>query len=518
MTVLQEFQDTESASSRGRTEFGKMLAFLSQHRSKCWTILVEKTDRLYRNIGDYALVDDRRVTVHFVKENTTISPESQSSDQLVHGIKVLMARNYSQNLGEETLKGMRQKAKSGMYPSNAPAGYRNTEDANGRRVIVPSSDAPVITLLFEEFASGRYSLKEMAAKARREGWKIGNRPLHKSTLHLVLRKRIYTGDFDWNNETYKGSHEPLVTRETWEQVQAILDRRAENKQHRIKHDFAFSGFVRCGHCGCHLVGELKKGRYVYYHCTGHRGKCPEPYTREEALQEQFATSLKELVIPPGVLPWLQEAVAESDLTQRGAHSRELSRLEEQHRRIDAKLQTLYDDRLDARITAESYDRKARDLRSQALELSRRIDNMRGNAPAPVDAAINVMELTSRAGELFLVQPAEEKQALLHLVLKSASWAHGQLQTEFENPFEALRCSNRLNQTKQKEIDMKVTDEEIWLPGMDSNHELDKILKCRNLLILKSRRSRQKHQKQVSGTKSVQRIFKPPALLPKCHVL
>ncbi|MGC9950217.1 MAG: hypothetical protein ABSF64_27955, partial [Bryobacteraceae bacterium] len=28
----------------------------------------------------------------------------------------------------------------------------------------------------------------------------------------------------------------------------------------------------CGHCGCSLVGEIKKKRYVYYHCTGYRGK------------------------------------------------------------------------------------------------------------------------------------------------------------------------------------------------------------------------------------------------------
>ncbi len=47
----------------------------------------------------------------------------------------------------------------------------------------------------------------------------------------------------------------------------------------------------------------------------------------------------------------------------------------------------------------------------------------------------------------------------------------------------------------------------WLPGMDSNHELDKILECRNLLILKSRSSRQKRQKQVSGTKSVQKVWR-----------
>jgi hypothetical protein len=43
----------------------------------------------------------------------------------------------------------------------------------------------------------------------------------------------------------------------------------------------------CGHCGCALVAEKKKGRYVYYHCTG---KCFEPYTREEVRDECFAES------------------------------------------------------------------------------------------------------------------------------------------------------------------------------------------------------------------------------------
>ena len=47
-----------------------------------------------------------------------------------------------------------------------------------------------------------------------------------------------------------------------------------------------------------LVGEIKKGRYVYYHCTGNRGKCPEPYTRQEVLNGAFANILRELVIPP----------------------------------------------------------------------------------------------------------------------------------------------------------------------------------------------------------------------------
>ena len=234
MKAVQEFLDVESASTSGRTGFGQMLAFLKKNRSKCQTILVEKTDRLYRNVPDYATVDELGVTIHFVKDGTILSPDSKSSEQFIHGIKVPMARNYSQNLGEETLKGMLQKAKRGLYPSNAPAGYRNVEGADGRRIIVPDNDAPTITRLFEEFRTGRYSLKTLAATARAEGWTVGGRRLHRSTLHLILRKRIYTGDFDWDGATYHGKHEALISQEVWDGVQALLDRRAQTKQHRIK--------------------------------------------------------------------------------------------------------------------------------------------------------------------------------------------------------------------------------------------------------------------------------------------
>ncbi len=462
MIILQEFVDVESASVGGRTGFGQMLAFLKKSGSKCRTILVEKTDRLYRNITDYGTVDGFGLTIHFVKEGCTLSPDSRSSEQFIHGIKVLMARNYSQNLGEETLKGMLQKAKAGLYPSCAPAGYRNAEGADGRNVIVPNDDAPTIRLLYEAFATGKYSLKDLTARAMLEGWTVRSHPLQKSLLHQILRKRIYNGDFDWNGVTYKGTHQALVDRETWEQVQTLLNRRAETRQHRIKHDFAFTGFVRCGHCQCCLVGELKKQKYVYYHCTGHRGKCPEPYTREEAMRDQFAASLRNLVVPPQVLTWLQEAVAGSDLNERAARENEVKRLEEEHRRVKAKLEASYEDRLEGRITTEMYDRKARELQSQSLELLRRVNEIRASAPTPAVEAIDLIRLTTRAADLFAVQPVQEKQRFLRLVLKTAIWQGGQLHTEFEEPSENLRRSNQLSTRKYKENGMATAQNEIWL--------------------------------------------------------
>jgi len=127
--ITEEFIDVESASKSGRTGFNAMLAYLRRQTS-CRAILVEKTDRLYRNLKDYAILDvkDWGLNIHLVKEGEILGPDSKSSQQFVHGIKVLVARNYSQNLGEETLKGMTEKARAGMYPSCAPVGYRNAMD------------------------------------------------------------------------------------------------------------------------------------------------------------------------------------------------------------------------------------------------------------------------------------------------------------------------------------------------------------------------------------------------------
>src|SRR3989442_9459018 len=52
LTIAREFVDVETAKQAGRGGFAEMLAFLKATPS-CGIILVEKTDRLYRNFRDY---------------------------------------------------------------------------------------------------------------------------------------------------------------------------------------------------------------------------------------------------------------------------------------------------------------------------------------------------------------------------------------------------------------------------------------------------------------------------------
>jgi DNA invertase Pin-like site-specific DNA recombinase len=129
-----------------------MVDYLKAHPS-VRVLLVEKTDRLYRNLKDWVTVDELEVEVHFPKEGVVQSRDSRSSEKFMHGIKVLMAKNYIDNLSEEARKGMQEKAEQGIWPTVAPLGYRNIVGADGKKIIEPDPEsAPIISRIFEWYA------------------------------------------------------------------------------------------------------------------------------------------------------------------------------------------------------------------------------------------------------------------------------------------------------------------------------------------------------------------------------
>src|SRR5262245_347597 len=107
-TVAQEYVDIETAKQTGRSAFGEMVSFLRK-KTSARVLLVEKTDRLYRNLKDWVTLDELDLEIHLVKEGVILSRDSRSSEKFMHGIKVLMAKNYIDNLSEEARKGMLEK-------------------------------------------------------------------------------------------------------------------------------------------------------------------------------------------------------------------------------------------------------------------------------------------------------------------------------------------------------------------------------------------------------------------------
>jgi site-specific DNA recombinase len=446
-----EFVETETAARAGRTAFGQMTQFLERH--SCRAILVEKTDRLYRNFKDWVRIDELGVPIHFVKENVVVGPDSRSADKFLHGIKVLMAKNYIDNLGEEVRKGMLEKARQGHWPSYAPVGYRNNPVTH--RIEPDPERAPVIAKVFEWYATGQYSLKAVTAKAAAAGLTntASGRPLVRAKIHQVLQNPIYCGDFRWLGKLYQGHHEPIVSRDCFKDVQDVFA--AANRPRYGKHQHAFAGLLTCGRCGSAYTAEVQKGKYVYYHCTGHRGRCGNTYVREEDLALLFGELVKRVRIPAELADAVASALRDSQSDKERFVLTTTMRLQQQQLLLRAKLDRAYDDRLSGQISEELWTRKSAELESQ-LETVR--TEMARHEHASHDyekTGLQILELAQSAYSQYVTQNAPEQARLLKILLSNCAFDRGSLIPTYNKPFDLLARGSETGD---------------WLLRLDSNQQ------------------------------------------------
>ena len=474
LAVAKEFVDVETAKQSGRVAFNEMVSYL-RCSATCRVVLVEKTDRLYRNLKDWVTIDDLDLEVHFVKEGVVLSPDSRSSEKFMHGIKVLMAKNYIDNLSEEVRKGMTEKAAEGVWPTKAPLGYRNVLGPDGKRAIEPDPEiSPIIQQVFDWYGTGRYSLNEIAAMARDAGLRFRGTEANvpRSTLHKILRSPIYQGDVQWSGRTYQGVHKPLVSRQLWAHVLEILSGHPGKHRSRSR-DFPFTGLLTCGHCGCCLTAEIKKGRYIYYHCTSFRGKCGEPYVRQEALEDKFTELLGGLRLDLEIQDWLTEALRESHIDERRFHNQAIARLHHEYSVAQRRMDAMYVDKLDGRIHASTYDRLAGEWRADQNRILRAIEEHQNANESYFEEGAQLLELASRCQELFARQAPSEKRKLLDFVLSNCSWRDGALTPTFRQPFDLIWETNLAAHRQAEKTAAGVSSggrSDIWLPDEDSNLE------------------------------------------------
>ncbi len=475
--VAQEYVDVETAKQTGRGAFGEMITYLKAHPS-VRAMLVEKTDRLYRNLKDWVTVDELNVEMHFPKEGVVLSRESRSSEKFMHGIKVLMAKNYIDNLSEETRKGMTEKAAQGFWPSNAPLGYRNVTREDGRKIIVPDETAaPIIRKMFEWYAWGNLSTQEVTKKARAAGlvFKKSGQRIPKSTVATILRNRIYTGRFDWDGRTYQGCHESIVPAELWERVQDVMDGRNARGAKTGRRDFAFSGLIACHACGCAVVGEIKKERYVYYHCTGYADKCRgnpascrRKYVREEVLEAQFTELLGRLKFDDEVLDWVRDALHASHADERREHEEAVKRLQAECKRLTDRIHAMYVDKLDGLVDTAFYDRMSNEWREEQARHQREIERHQSADKSYLDEGVALLDLARDAQRLFAKQQPSEKRRLLNFLLSNCTWEDGEVAATFRQPFDMLAETVTKARAERAAGAASVPAFENWLPGPDSN--------------------------------------------------
>jgi site-specific DNA recombinase len=428
MQIVREFIDVETAKITGRKQFCKMIQFLTKDRS-CRAVIVEKTDRLYRNFRDCVTLEELDVEIHLPKEGQVISKDSKSQAKLIHGIQVVIARNYIENLREEVKKGMREKAEQGIYPSRPPLGYHNNKLE--RSIEIDPRKAPVAKRMFELYSSGQYSLSGLRAVLKVE---LGVN-LAKSYLERLLKNPFYVGQFCWDGKLYRGTHPQLVSPDLFERTQDVF--RGHNKpRYRTRH-FAYRGLLTCAYDNCKVTAEIKKGKYIYYRCTQFRGKCELPYIREEELGVRLGKILQDIHIPGAVLAQLQESLLSDKGREEETRERQGrlfdQRLAQLHRRMDQA----YQDKLDGKISEEFWARKSSGWQVEEQQVLGSIQSLQVARPERLLDAARILELANKAYFLYVKQPPAEKAKLLMMVLSNCGIDAVSLYPTYRKPFDLI---------------------------------------------------------------------------------
>ncbi len=470
-TVVHEFVESETAKSTGRPAYNSMLSYMRKH-GDCRVILVEKTDRLTRNMADFITLDleNTGIEVHMVRENKVLSKDSSPSEFFMQDIQVAMAVFVSKNISAEAKKGMRAKAEEGLYPSVAPIGYTNTVNAQGVKVIVPDPvTAPLVTLLFEKYSIGNAPLLDLSKEMHELGMrsKRGNM-VGVSTIHKMLRNPIYRGKFIWKGIEYDGSHTPLVTSALWFKVQDVLAGRSVEKP-KQRYEFPYTGLMKCGECGCAITAERRKGKYSYYHCTEFKGKHNDPYVREEKLDMQFSHILKGLRIDDSIAQWIVDAIEANTADTRKTLTESRARLEAQRKRLRNRSEVLYDDRLDGRIDVTLFDKKSAEIRREIELIDEQLDSLDSDPYRDIlSKSKGILELAHNAHRLYLEAPGPEKRQLLQNLLWNCTLERGTVHPEFAHPLGVLFDTNaKWKASGAVSSDLSAVHS-IWHPVANSN--------------------------------------------------
>ena len=329
---------------------------------------------------------------------------------------------------EFTKAGMKQKLVQGEWPWKAPLGYVNkSEVVSGRRTrswVEPDpTTAPAISRLFDEAATGLYSMPELADLAQEMGLasRSGRRFTSERMLHL-LRNPFYKGivvGHAFEVET-AGIHEPLVDEEVWEQVQLKLAIRGKAPYRAHRHKHLLRGLVRCA-CGLAMTAEFHDGgKNAYLRCMSSANRryagCGQMGPRLDAIIGQVEEEiLPSLWVSDADLILVREELKGLLRKDHHALEAEVHILRTRSAHLKNRSRALLDMRLDGEITKEVFQEKKAELEVEEAKVIQRLDQVTSAIAQGEDDLERVLQVANELPVLWSKAGVEERRAILEAV-------------------------------------------------------------------------------------------------------
>ncbi len=369
LELYKEFIFDESAYMSNRIEFAKVVAFIKSEDGTV-ALCCDKVDRLSRDFltGVVELEKMRRigkVELHFASDGVQrIHRDSNAGEMFMFNTALNGAQYFSHSISDNTKRAFEQKRRAGQWTGPIRIGYRSIHldvEKRLRKDIVPDPErAHLIQKLFELYATGNYSITTLWEEMTRLGLRgLKGQILARSNIELILKDTFYIGIAQSKKYgPYPHYYARLITRELFDRCQAILRARRKRPSMEKAKPFIFKGLATCENCGCLMSPEIKKGRFIYYSCTNAKGVCKREYVPEKTLLEPIYDIFESFKnIPADVQERIVQELRKVNEGEIEFQRREIARVHTEYRRIESKIQVLFDMRLDSSITQDEYDKK-----------------------------------------------------------------------------------------------------------------------------------------------------------------
>lgn len=291
-------------------------------------VITKSISRFARNTIDclkfVRKLKEKNIPIIFEKENINTM---EASGELLLTIMASLAQQESASLSQNVKLGLQFRYQEGKFQLNTNHFLGYTKDEDGNLIIEPN-EAKVIKRIYLEFLDGA-SLRDIAKGLERDGIKTGghNKKWHLSTIRGILCNEKYMGDAllqktittdfiekvriknDGSMPQYyvKDSHEAIIPKDIYVQVQEELSRRANmssgDKKRRIySSKYALSSICKCSHCEdiyrrTHWNARGKKS--VVWRCINRMENgpsvCQSPTIREKELHDAVVKALNRVL-------------------------------------------------------------------------------------------------------------------------------------------------------------------------------------------------------------------------------
>jgi len=334
-----------TGSNFDRDAFNRMMDDIRD--GKVNAVVVKDLSRFGRNYietGNYIEKIFPFMGVRFVSVNDGYDSERDSAADIMVTLRNIVNHAYVTDISRKIKTMFTTKQNNGDFIGwSAPYGYRKSEE-NNNRLVIDLETAPIARQIFEWKAEGigmmaiARRLNEMGIPSPRQrniamgrykntppkdgqfwtdstvSWIIknpayaGHMTQRKFTRNSVNGRQVQLPSDEW--VVVRNTHEPIISDELWETVQAVTKQHANNfgvnrrTRNANKGENIFKGILFCPCCNKAMQHKVDpKYNYRHYHCVMRRANpncTTEPIKEAELLEAVFAVIKKEISVAADV--------------------------------------------------------------------------------------------------------------------------------------------------------------------------------------------------------------------------